>query len=135
MKDIHGVDYGTAIGLIIAITHQARQYENWTIIKNIAYFSGTIGGIPLTVRYDYKTKKNISISSRNYNWLLSFKLAGRMPAEEGIGCDIWLPEVKTQKSIKYFKFFNDPCVLSPEGFQKEMTILMLFSAEWENNIR
>lgn len=138
MDSIFGTSFRDATGLIAMMADQAIENRSnaylgdWKINKDLAVYSGNLAGIPLKLRYDVKNKKTISISGSNYNWLLSFSLSSRRKdGQEYFARDINLPVIKPRQQILGCSpYFHSPCVLSPEGFQKEMTILMLFCSEW-----
>jgi len=138
MNELYGIEYRDIISIIQLITNRAEKISDWQVVRDIAIFSDNIGGVPLKVRYDLFKEKSVSLSGDG--WLVSFSVSTRrndsMPTMTRSYNISYPRRSKTfpDKRLEIHKttrYVYDPTILSPDSFRHDMSILMLFSSEWE----
>ena len=154
--NLHGAKFEEIIGIINHIASQSTE-EDWT--RNGKYLSGqlvcqgSIFGINLRLRHFYHDKGLGSVSLTGKGWMIHFNVTKQrprtMPQEvQSEMVDIVLAPFKaidslnhtaacrtasyTRRSDAKIKMcLHGGSIVSPEEFRKEMTILRMFSSEWE----
>jgi len=138
MNELYGIEYYDLVRIIQLITNRAEKISDWKVIRDIAVFDDNIGGVPLKVRYDLFKENAISLSGNG--WLVSFSVATRwnksMPAEARSYAISYPRKSKTfpDKRLEIHRtsrYIFSPTILSPDSFRHDMSILMLFSSEWQ----
>ena len=151
--NLHGAKFEEIIGII---NHAAREAGEWRLSNGQLVTEVLIYGVNLRLRHVYHDKGLTFVSLTGQGWNVSFNVTKQRPrsmADEVRSemADIMLApqEAITLLSREYGKLmaharnrgtFGPPAarlcfhgggIMSPEEFRKEMSLLRLFSSEWE----
>jgi hypothetical protein len=127
---------GAKIEEIVGIINYISKNGEWKKVNEYWLMTGSIAGINLTVRQKYYDTRLISISILGSGWLVSFAVNKRrphtFPADKiSVDCFLVLPLVSFTDETYLEKFcLHSECVLSPELFKTQMSLLRLFNSEW-----
>jgi hypothetical protein len=132
--NLHGAKLSEVIGVINAVTRDAQ----WTKHGLLFITEGNIAGVTLRVRQTFHEKGLSILSLTGNGWMLSFQVTRQRPrnmADDVASEMVWLFLAPWNRFIDPAEFnkrlcVHTLCIISPDKFQKEMTLLRMFDSEW-----
>jgi len=133
--DLQGAKLSEVIGVINAICRDAE----WERKGSFLYITqGAIAGVQLRVRQTFHEKGLTNLSISGNGWLLSFQVTRQRPrsmADDVPSEMVWLFlsdrwATRVGKDASQRLCVHTVCIISPDAFQKEMTLLRMFETEW-----
>lgn len=157
LVNLHGAKFEEIIGVINHVGREAADPSAWRLSSGILLTEGLIYGVNLRMRHMYTDHglKHVSLTGKGWNlsFAVTFQRPRSMPDEQRSEfADIVLaPQEAIRLMTKTYAkvlvnsrasrsvmepIVNRHCfhgggIISPEEFRTEMTILRMFSSEWE----
>ena len=138
---------GARVKEIIGIINSVAVENEFVPTQNgYRMASGLISGISLRVRQRFtdfsKSGKITDVSVNGRNWMISFRVNKRKPRalldEYSEMLDLYTPSWDINYQGVYKSpltaskmCIHTPCIIGEDEFRKEMSLLRLFSSEWE----
>jgi hypothetical protein len=140
--ELYGATFRELQRLMLFITMQG----DWALVARFPEYqrwrgAALIGGAPIKLTHDYDYKKGlIAASIIGKGWMIMFKvtkvrphtLPKEVPTE--IVTALYAPRAVMVAGIPVISHrhcFQQPSILSPEHFRTQMSLLRMFSSEWE----
>jgi hypothetical protein len=136
--NLHGAKLSEIVGLMNRIAQ-----NDWTRLsppkaaKAIWQASENVAGMNLRVVHTYHAKGLENMTLRGNGWIVSLMVTKQRPRsfEDDVpseSVNLWLARNATVPNMITARLcVHTPFIISPDQFQKEMTILRMFSSEWE----
>jgi hypothetical protein len=147
--NLYGAKFQEILGVMNHIASDA-SFEDWKLVSGQLVCEGLISGVNLRLRHLYHDKGLSRVSLTGKGWMAGFDVTKRRPrsmpddvisetANVVLAHPLVIRLVSKEAYINsHVTIFPDPklCfhgggIVSPEAFRTEMTILRMFSSEWE----
>ena len=139
--DLFGARFEEVVGVMNAVATEANDTNGWRLQGEYAIAEGLISGISIRLRQRFVSGTLTAISITGKGWMVNFNVNRREPNNLPADVPRFSPEIVQSnwfgfshaspgKLVRKF-CLHTPSVMSPEEFRTEMTLLRMFSSEWE----
>ena len=136
--NIFGAKADELVGVANYVAREMNASETWVTKDHVSWYGeGNIAGIRIKLSYHWPNAHPSMFSLLGNGWMVSFQMKRRVPNlapnTETAYVELVLPHPHSRRQrepVEEYYIFS-PTVLSPDQFLRDMTLLRLFSSEWE----
>ncbi len=134
--DFHGAKVEEVIGVINYVS--GSEDTVWTAHGDQRTGQASIAGITLRVRQTFHDKGLTRLSVTGNGWMVGFNVTRQRPRNLSADIASLTTQINLAKhpsveknGVSAMLTLHGLTILSPDQFRKEMSLLRLFSSEWE----
>lgn len=132
--DLFGAKFEEVVGVMNAVATDANEFNSWRKQGDFRIADGSISGISVRLRQRFINEVMTSMSISGNGWMVNFMVNRRLPLslpKDEFSATVNIEHSRIKNSTNRKLCLHSATVVSPEEFRREMTLLRMFSSEWE----
>ena len=132
--ELFGAKFEEVSGVMNAVAKDANEFNSWRKQNDFWIADGSISGISIRLRQRFIDSVMTSMSISGNGWMVNFMVNRRVPLklpEDAFSATVNVEHARMKNSTNRKLCLHSATVVSPEEFRKEMSLLRMFSSEWE----
>lgn len=132
--ELFGAKFEEVVGVMNAVATDANEFNSWRKQGDFRIADGSISGISVRLRQRFINEVMTSMSISGNGWMVNFMVNRRLPLslpKDEFSATVNIEHSRIKNSTNRKLCLHSATVVSPEEFRREMTLLRMFSSEWE----